>query len=205
MNAALKAELHRQRRAALPPIHPDLTDKRKREYEMLYMQAGEHELFKLREKQQKAPNSTGRFILAAHTEVRDIVMNTGNPLVRVLAIPEVAESILECLEPSIRDITSLAATCRIMRNTISGHCELWDAASGNYITEAFLPKVDGETGQVTINKGIRQPTLVIAPASVAAMDSLSPYADAWMNTRGLRKFGDHYLIHVLNPANTHHS
>ncbi|KAK3938936.1 hypothetical protein QBC46DRAFT_438883 [Diplogelasinospora grovesii] len=185
----LKKELIRRRRANLPPIFPDVTEEQLEVIKGEYQAASEMKLFKLRVATHRI-QYTPRLIFAAPLAVTEDSPNIDNAFIIFLGIPELANEVFEYMQPSIRDLTALAATCKRVAVGMAHSMELWDFQSGDYHTESF------EDG------GVRSTVLVTTPATakIGRPQNLNPYSTDLGNTMKLMEAinkTSHSFRHVI--------
>ncbi|KAK1835508.1 hypothetical protein QBC39DRAFT_249894 [Podospora conica] len=129
----LDREIKRQNRAGLPPLYIDIAEENLEPLRQVYQNAGELALYHKRldirrSGQPRQPYPASYVFQVGHIATTPLAnLNTENPLVQFLRRPEFAMRVLNHLKPSMRDIMSLATTCREASVWVAGNMEVWDA------------------------------------------------------------------------------
>ncbi|KAK3949508.1 hypothetical protein QBC32DRAFT_243503 [Pseudoneurospora amorphoporcata] len=89
--------------------------------------------------------------------------NKENWLIRLMSIPEIFNKVVDDIEPTVADLTSLAMACKDTARLTSDRFAVWDFSSGNFHTEESYRNGAG---------GVRMNTLIITP--VTKVEAASP-------------------------------
>ncbi|KAJ4402633.1 hypothetical protein N0V85_005269 [Neurospora sp. IMI 360204] len=89
--------------------------------------------------------------------------NRTRGLIRLMNIPEIFNKVVDYIEPTVADLTSLAMACKDTARLTSGRFAVWDFSSGNFHTEESYRNGVG---------GKRMNTLIITP--ITKVEAASP-------------------------------
>ncbi|KAL0474932.1 hypothetical protein QR685DRAFT_28332 [Neurospora intermedia] len=155
-----------------PRVHKETSEAECSRIKMFYHKMNQDKAFRL---MQATKDCEPRLLLAPtaddgilntpksiKTELGRNPNNRKNGLVHIMNIPEIFDNVVDYIEPSVADLTSLAMACKDTARLISGRFAVWDFSSGNFHLDKGYRNDKG---------GIRRNTLIITPITQVAAAS----------------------------------